>query len=193
MEHKKTMLRLIVSSFFHTFLLPPTLSRPFYMSPFLGADRPGGGELDVQSSLRRRAALIGADRATWGGGAANWEWEGGLGEGSMFWRLLSTWLHVAGCCCVETRILQRGNWIFSAVFLTAKRREDDKIQEPLTLQAFHWTVTDSSATTQSQLSCQTGCFQTNQFNSKYSPACVWIDIFKASTPAACQAVFIHCS
>lgn len=68
-----------------------------HIDSVLGAARPGGGELDVQSFLRRRAALIGVDRATGGKDAANWEGEGGLGErsalGAMTERLASfRWL-----------------------------------------------------------------------------------------------------
>ena len=37
----------------------------------------------------------------------------------------------------------------------------------------------SSATTLSQLSCQKGCFQTTQFNTKYSPACVGLPVLKS--------------
>ncbi len=69
-----------------------------HIDSVLGAAQPGGGKLHAQSSLRRRAALIRADRATWGKDTTNWEGEGGLGEGSMLGRWLSTWLHFAGCC-----------------------------------------------------------------------------------------------
>lgn len=50
--------------------------------------------MNVQSSLRRRAALIRADRAAGGKDAANWE-----GGGGMCGRSVSRMTeHVAACC-----------------------------------------------------------------------------------------------
>lgn len=70
-----------------------------------------GGALDVQSSPRRRAALIRSDIETRGKDAANWDQEGGPGDGDR-WALGFIF---AGCfVCVESS--GGRNSIFTAVF-----------------------------------------------------------------------------
>lgn len=112
----------------HSFFIFPHFSSSSSLMSFLhigsalGAARPRGAKLHAQSSLRRRAALIGADRATWGKDATNWEGEGGPGEGSALGRWLSTWLRFARCCVWKPETSRVGSWIFTAVSLSTNSK-----------------------------------------------------------------------
>lgn len=80
---------------------------------------PQGGKLDVQSSLGRRAALIGVDRDTWGKDATNWKGEDVLGEGVRVKAMTELLALCHWFLCINKRLPLK--WLFGTNYVIEKK------------------------------------------------------------------------